>query len=355
MRKRKYRRSTRMKNIHIRINFIFLIIFLIGILLIKSGMEIKKEDNVIFSYNIEKKDDYKVTLKPNDFYESNTLPSGRYYASKSINSFIIDFIYDFNASKETKLNYNYNITANLVGSVANNNDQGKEVWNRNFILLDNKQLEINSNQFNIDEQIDIDYEYYNNLARDYEEKYGLTINAILKIRFNIYLNANLTNMNLETKSIEDYIELDIPITNTVTNVEEKFEKSSTESIKDETSKLLFKQIIYYIIGGLFIIISIIQIMLWNRKGKNTLEKRYKDNIKRILKYYRELIVTVTNEPNLENLKVMNIKTLDDLIDVAEQSRCNIIHYETKVDIESKLYVIVNEYVYVYVITGEKIK
>ena len=44
---------------------------------------------------------------------------------------------------------------------------------------------------------------------------------------------------------------------------------------------------------------------------------------------------------------MNIEKLEDLIDLAEQNEKNIIHYEFKKENKSKLYVIVDEYVYVY--------
>ena len=74
-----------------------------------------------------------------------------------------------------------------------------------------------------------------------------------------------------------------------------------------------------------------------------------------MKYYKELIVTVTNEPNLADLKVMNINSLDDLIDVAEQNNSNIIHYETTKNLRSNLYVIVSGYVYVYIVTDEELK
>ena len=101
-------------------------------------------------------------------------------------------------------------------------------------------------------------------------------------------------------------------------------------------------------------------MGWNQiriilKHKSTPEEIYNHNIKRILKYYRDLIVTVSNEPNLSNLEIMNITVLDDLIDVAEQNQSNIIHYEVIKNELSNLYVIVGNYVYIYVVTASNIR
>ena len=82
---------------------------------------------------------------------------------------------------------------------------------------------------------------------------------------------------------------------------------------------------------------------------------YNYNITHILKYYRDLIVTVSNKPDLTNLKIMKLVILEDLIDVAEQNKVNIIHYEVPNKEESNLYVIVRNYVYVYVVTAKQLK
>ncbi len=59
------------------INILLIIIFVIGIFFIIFGMNFIKKEISIYSYTIEKNDDYRVTLKPNIFYESNILTSGR--------------------------------------------------------------------------------------------------------------------------------------------------------------------------------------------------------------------------------------------------------------------------------------
>ena len=116
------------------------------------------------------------------------------------------------------------------------------------------------------------------------------------------------------------------------------------------------QIIYYIIGGTFILGSIILIIVEAiNKNKKEHEQMYNYNITHILKYYRDLIVTVSNKPDLTNLKIMKLVILEDLIDVAEQNKVNIIHYKVPNKEESNLYVIVSNYVYVYVVTAKQLK
>lgn len=280
-----------------------------------------------------------------------------YYASKSINAYVINFNYKHKGDNKINVNYNYNITANLVGTVISNQNEDKEIWNRNYILLENNDNKLNNiDEFHINEEINIDYKYYNELARSYEREYGITINSVLKLRLNISYSINSLNLGTDNNhEIDDYIELDIPITNTVTEVKENYERNTTNDILIDNGNINVTQIILYIIGVVLIItattITIIRIVKNKRKVKNL----YESNMKRIMKYYRDLIVTVNNEPKIENLKIMNIELLEDLIDVAEQNKSNIIHYEVINNKKSNLYVIVNDYVYIYVVTDNKLK
>ena len=355
--KRKYRSINEMKSSVKRVNYISIVISIImailAITFIALGSRRNNNTNLIYSYSGQKNGNYEVLLKPNTFYETEVLPSGKYYAAKSVDKYIINFVYDFKASRKANIDYNYNISAEIAGTVTSNDNQHKEIWNRTFPISENK-ASIYKDNFNINDQINIDYDYYNNLARSYEENYGITINAVLKVYFNISYNINLEEVNEEDKNVNDYIELDIDLTDEVTKVSENYDKTINKNIIEE-AKNEKSNIAFYVLGGICAIICITIIAIITKRNNKTPEQRYKNNINRIMKYYKELIVTVTNEPNLADLKIMNINSLDDLIDVAEQNNSNIIHYETTKNLRSNLYVIVSGYVYVYIVTDEELK
>ena len=260
--------------------------------------------------------------------------------------------YTFSSDKNVLLEYNYNITANLIGTVENIDNQDKEVWNKSFMLLDNKYDEVYGNQFYINEQINIDYEYYNNLARSYEKTYGIVINSVLKLYLNVSYNINFQKDNLEV--VNDFIELDIPITNTVTEVKENYENLSN-SIYPEVQNTNIVKTIYILLGIILVISSIILIIV---KIKNKLKMPldlYTKNINNIFKYYNDLIVTVKNKPDIGNLKIMKLSFFEDLVDVAEQNNSNIIYYEVLENERGNFYVIINDYVYIYVVTRNKLR
>ena len=318
----------------------------------KLGFSTKEDLSVLYNYEVYKSDDYKVSLKPNDFYTSKVLSSGGYYASQSIDNFMINLKYDFKLDKSANLDYTYNVTADLVSKVNMNDNQDKEVWHRTFNLIDNKNTKDDMDSFSINQDVDIDYQYYNNLSHSYENKYGIVIDTTLKIYLNVYININLDNKNIDNPKLQDYIELDIPINSTVTQVNKNYQDITYNSITNTAKNVYISEVIYYIIGILFIIGAVIIIII---KVKNVIANAntYENNIKHILKYYSDLIVTVVNVPTLENLEVMNVTIFDDLIDIAEQNKKNIIYYEDIKEKKSNFYVIVDKYVYIYVITQNK--
>ncbi len=356
--RKKYRsikkRKFKMNYMDLIIVLLIVIMIVIGILFINLGLDFEKNIKPIYSYTVERDDDYQVLLKPNDYYTSETLPSGKYYAAKSIQEYILDFKYHFYGDRESDIEYDYNITAELVGIVNGSDNDGKEVWNRTFDILEDKHQN-EKNEFYINEKINIDYEYYNNLARSYEKEYGISIDSSLKIYLNI--SYIIDNIGEDIDKTQDRIELDIPITNTVTHVQEKYEKLSNQNIIPKIEDLLAKKAVYYLIGGICIIVAIVIILIKVRiiKHNRTPQDVYEKNINKILKYYRDLIVTVKDEPDISNFKIMNVMTMDDLLDVAEQNKANIIHYQVIKAKISKLYVIVDDYVYVYHVTANEMK
>ncbi len=334
---------------------VIIFMILIGLFFIVFGLEEEYNIKPIYSYTAQKNSYYEVLLKPNNFYEKSLLPSGSYYASKSIDFYKIMFKYDFVGNQKTDLIYDYNITASLVGKVRTDDNEEKEIWTRDFNLFEKNNNQVYDNKFSINEEVSVDYEYYNNLARSYEDTYGISIDSVLKVRLNIYNKTNILNSNSNQEKNEDFIELDIPLTNTITQVKENYEKNILKNIFSKDEKNINYRIIYYIIGGLFIFGSIQIMILKIKNNHKTPEEKYIRNMKHILKNYGDLIVTVTNKPNYKNLEIMNIEFLNDLINVAEQNQSNIILYESNESEESNLYVFAGGYVYIYIVTSNELK
>lgn len=77
MRRKKYRSVTKYNKNKDYVIILMVITFIVGLLIITLGINIINRAIPIYSYTIEKSDDYKVLLEPNSFYESEILPAGR--------------------------------------------------------------------------------------------------------------------------------------------------------------------------------------------------------------------------------------------------------------------------------------
>lgn len=316
--------------------------FLGLITLIISYFKRQELNTPIYSYNSYKESDYQVLLYPNSFYEDSILEAGKLYASSSVSKYKIDFDYEFQESLNLDVNYYYTITANLIGTV--NDLESGEIWTRNFVLKTSKPRKINGN-ININEEVLLDYPYYNLLATSFEKAYDLDIDCLLKVRLDVFLEIDTKKINKSKEKINDYIEMDITLTDKVTKVSKNNEKGLVKEIKSNKNVILG-----YLLGTSLIIISVI-IITYSYKKEHK-KDAYVKMLKHILKEYQDLIITVTNEPDIRKLKVMNLITFDDLVDISEQNNVNIIYYEALKNKESRFYIILNDYVYMYIIKEE---
>ncbi len=205
--------------------FLLLFFFLCGLFLLKT----KTQNKEIYHYQIKRESNYNAILKPNNFYNTNILPSGSYYVSNALSSYLITFQYSFQGNKKENLYYSYDIDLDLVGSIENENGQEKEIWIKNFVIQEKKQFFLKqSNSFFIQENVMIDYPFYNQLARSFENTYGITIHSILKAKLNLSYYVEQNGKKIEEK--KDTMELDISLTNTTSKVKENYKKKLEKSI-----------------------------------------------------------------------------------------------------------------------------
>ena len=291
---------------------------ILGLLLIFLGLIfiviLLIEDINIYTYNSFKEINNQVSLKPNSFYEKDILENKNSYISSSILNYKINFNYSFHENKDYKLNYYYEIKADLVGMVK---DTFEEVWTKTFTLKVSDKKE--SKDFKINEDIVIDYPYYDELAKSFKDTYKVDLDFKLKVRLDIYIE-------LETKEeINDYSELDITLDDKISSVEE-----NNKNIEKEKNNYTIE----YLVSIILIILGIILLI---NKNNNS------NSINNYLKEYQDLIIFVKNKPSIKNLKVLNLESFNDLIDIAEQNNTHIIYYEKNME----FYIILGDYIYVF--------
>ena len=317
-----------------------MILLVIGIFLLFINFYLSRyktsSNNLI--YQVQRDINYKVNLKPNNFYSEETLLKSEYYVSNAIESININFKYLVDSKNSFIESYKYNIKAKVVATIKDNFNEDKEIWEKENILKDDIINESKVKKLSIIENIDLPYPSYISLVESYEKYYGIIVNATLKVYLNVIYTID-TQDNVKEQT--DSLELNIPLTSLITNIEENYEKETNNKIilDNETSN----NNIYYIIGIILIIISILLVIIPFSKSKSN----FNNYINHLLKEYKGLIIKVNQLPPLDNLKYIYVENIEYLIDIANQNSLNIIYYEKIKSKQGNFYIFLNDYIYLY--------
>ncbi len=272
-----------MKKFPLLFKFISFILIIIGLIILILTFFKPNHHNL----DIQNKSSYEVTYNDNNYFSNNIIPQNNYYISSLIKDININYDILFNNLKQQ--NYTYKITIKLQSNYENN-----PIFEKEYPIKDNHLTN------NINEQIVIDYNYYQNYLNNFESNLNLKTNSSLLIELNIIDNDTILN----------YLKITIPLNEKVIFIEEN-DNFNKQEINDFNHN--------YFTISIILIASGIFINLYFNKS---------NNFKRIIKEYKSLIIKVLDNPNINNYQVINISSIEDLIKIALSNDLNILNYLT---------------------------
>jgi len=311
------------------INVIIISILFFGALFLFSmSTNINVEEKNI-ELNFKDKSDvvYDVTLKNNQFYTTNTLEMNQLYPSQLIDKININFKYNFKTNKQTSYTYRYFTTATIIIN-------GKEKEKNNQLLKNTYQLEnstigteISKHDFNLEKSYVIDYNYYNNFVNNYKNTYNLDIDANLKVSMYIQtINKYEDSVINESKTIDVIIPL---VTNPIEITRNIPEESNIAIINEEN--IVVNSKLFIIVATIMIITSI---LLFIQEIKKVIkhdkeQSKYLTELNKIITPNSDVIVKVKNKINLKSSNIIEVETINALLDAQNELRIPIAYFETK--------------------------
>ena len=287
--------------------------------------------------------DYKVYLKTNEFYEEEYLSKNKVYVSSLIDKVAIDFIYNFNIEKESNIQFDYDIVGKLT---INDSTSGKNYFEKEYILLEKKSKAIeNSTNYKLSEEVEIDYDYYNKLASNFKQQYGVETTSDLTV----YLRVNKDNRNDNelTPVSDSTMYVKIPLSQKAINIELNYQdiNNSNYIVKNNTN--VVDNIVFAISAIIsLIIVIIITIKLIRLLGmKKTKKSNYDRYVEKILNEYDRLIVENNTGPDLEKNNIIKISEFEELLDARENLKLPIMYYVVEKNTKSYFYIKHEEDVY----------
>ena len=146
---------------------VFFVFLISGIILLNKS--VRFETQRIVKYNETSNIDYKVYLIKNDFYEKEYLDKDMLYVASLIDKIKLNFKYKFKSEIDKNVVFNYSVYGTL--SITNPSNH-KSYYEKTYTLLEDKTLYMsNSKEKEIDEEVEINYQQYNQIANSFKRQF----------------------------------------------------------------------------------------------------------------------------------------------------------------------------------------
>ena len=311
---------------------VFYIFLAISFILLGSGMYIsiisfqENGRKVVNKYSEEGKADYTVYLKENNYYESKHLKSGMKYVASLINTINTNFNYEIHSEENMNIKYKYKIMGKL--EIMDQTDENKVLYTKEEELKEETTRERESNNIVINEDVDIDYDKYNNYVNSYKRDYGLSVNSKLVVTMKIEVEGE-EGEEVEKLNKDSKLQITIPLSEQTVDVTIDTDKIENSGRLLETNRLSLKSMTELVIGIALIIIGII-VLFVNKKRYNEYKQEniYTITVQKILNEYDSIIVN--GEVTVNERKYNNIvypEEFGEMVDASINLKTPILYYE----------------------------
>ena len=294
---------------------LFLSLVVTSYIFINKSIVIQEAKNV--SYEEHGNTDYKVFLKDNIYYEDKYLDKNMSYIANLIDYISVDYNYKFKADTLFDGEYSYKIRADLEILNAENKTL---FFTKKYDLIKEKTFTIeNQNEYNIVENIKIDYDHYNSLANGFKSSYGVDTESNLIVYLDLYRNIDQNSINNPNINGNGTIKLTIPLSEKAINIKMDSMEINNKKVITSLDDYYLEDIKYLIIGIISLIVSLyLFIKIVKRLSRLSISPTdYDKTLKKILNQYDRLIVTTSSMPNLEKNNIIKLKEFVELLDAKD--------------------------------------
>lgn len=311
-----------------------------------------KEDSYI-SYNEKSNLKYKVNLKENDFYDKTYLEENNNVIASLIKNIEANFKYNLSFEKDNTYTYDYRITARTE---VKESKKTNVIYDKEEEIISKPYQEVKNKELAIDENIEIDYNKYNEKIRKFVNIYDLD-NTNCTLELNMYLDVynkyDGSRINKDVKVMTLYI----PLTTKTVDI------SLSSNVVEDSGKVLERKstygdiitlkIIAIIIGvtGILVLVRFIKYVIDTRSA----ERMYDQTLKNIMFNYKQYIQKITTDLDKEKYKVIEVEKFSEILEMKETLQAPILMYTEENVRRTRFMVINNEILFVYTLGSQEIR
>lgn len=289
---------------------------------------IKRNQTQYVTYSETSNIDYKVLLKSNDFFDNQYLESDKQYIASLIDYIKANFEYKLSLEEENiEYKYSYRIEANVD---VKEKRTSNSLYNKSILLLSTLEKTTTYKEVLIEEEVDIDYNYYNDLIKKFVKVYDLeNVESVLNI--NMYVNVISSCEEFTDTSKESVMNLSIPLTtNTIAiDISNNLVNEQNNIMKCESN---YKNNHIFLIIGFILILIVICLIIFVIKYEiksRTAENIYERELKKILNNYSSYIQTLSNDFKFEEYQILKVNTFNDMLEIRDTIRQPILMRENQ--------------------------
>lgn len=289
---------------------------------------------------------YKVHLKPNSLFQDNYLEEGQLYINEFVNYILAEFNYEFEGGSEAQISGEYSIVAQIQGFTSDG-DKQNQLWRKDFPLISNKRFASNNKSLFLTEQIRIQPEQYNALAKEIIETSKVNCQTSLTILMDIDLKADTDKGIIEDAILPSMvIPLNTPMFEITTNNIEK-EGAIEETIQVPVPVDKNKVILYGTIIGISAL-GLIFLIFFTKPApkKDPLEIA----LNKIFKKHGDRLVALSSIIDISDART--VRSIDDLVRLADEINKPILYkYSEDYKEINKFFITNDDEIYLFELEG----
>lgn len=307
----------------INISGVVLFVSLFLIFLITS-ISINEKGNI--NYKQSSNLDYKVYLKPNNYYSEKYLDKNMQYIASLIDNVDVNFNYNFSANEEINYKYTYYVKSEV--RVANSDDSTKVIYSKSDRVTEPVTLsKENSLGFDINQNIKVDYNKYNDQIKSFKSSYLINADSNLILSLCVGVEDQKGN-KIKDINTNEVMSLNIPLTQQMINISMNYKETNNSNnakiYKDFniSNKVLFAFSILSLIGALIYIVLLVMFL----RKTSTKKTIYDITLSKILREYDRVIVN-SRKPIAITGEIIELSSFNELLDVRDNLEKPIIFKE----------------------------
>lgn len=297
---------------------IIICVVLIGTLAILSLIKYRSPgvyEKTVALYNYEVKDniDYKVILKPNSLYDTNSLGEDEVYLSNLVDHLETFYTYEFKGEREAEIKGSYEIVAIAEGYFGEG-EKLTTLWKRRFPLVEKTSFETKDKQLSISQRVPIRLNDYSAFTRQINEATSIDTQAKLSVVMNLELYAQTDQGQIEKKSVTSLV---IPLNSSYFKISKILGENKPEAIEEiQVEQRPFNKnfFIGYGLGIGILLLALFVILFGTQKAEVDL---FVKELKKIFKKYGTRLVALNSEI-AEGTSQINVHAIDDLVRISDE-------------------------------------